>query len=124
MLNPAKMFRMLAEMIFILLGGFLLWIGLSGRFLLSFDPRQPAWFILAAALVYWGARAWMKTTRGVRTSERTLSRLGGVSLLAVGLLMLGLVFAQLRFVGPGLALAGGILTARGLVNAVLALRTD
>ena len=124
MLHPAKLFRMLAEMIFVLLGGFLLWIALSGRFLLRFDPRKPAWLILAAVLVYWGARAWTKTTRGVRRSERTPTRLGGISLLAVGLLMLGLAFAQLRWVGPGLALAGGILIVRGLVNAVLALRSD
>ncbi len=35
MLNPANLFRMMTEFIFILLGGFLVWLGLSDRF----DPN-------------------------------------------------------------------------------------
>ena len=46
MLNPANLFRMMTEFIFILLGGFLVWLGLSNRFL---NPRtlireaRPGW---------------------------------------------------------------------------------
>jgi len=122
MLNPANLFRMITEFIFILLGGFLVWLGLSDRFM--FNPRSPAWLGLGAVLIYWGARAWTKTMRAARTSDRMLARVGGTSLILVGALMLGLVIIEFRWVGIALALAGGILTLRGLAAAVLSLRTD
>jgi small-conductance mechanosensitive channel len=119
MVSPANLFRMLVEMIFVLLGAFLVWIGLSERFL--FDPRRPAWMVLGMVLVYWGARTWIKTTRTRRTVDRFIARLGGTSLVVVGFLMLGLSFVELRWVGAVLALAGGILVLRGLLSAILAL---
>jgi hypothetical protein len=122
MSNPVNLFRMMTEMIFVLLGGLLAWVGLSSRFI--FDPRKPAWLGLGAVLVYWGARAWMKTQRVARTAERTVARVGGASLAIVGLMMLGLAFVQFRRVGMALAMAGGILVLRGLVSAVLSLRSD
>jgi hypothetical protein len=122
MLNPANLFRMMTEMIFVLLGGILAWVGLSSRFI--FDPRKPAWLGLGAVLVYWGARAWMKTQRAARTAERTVARVGGASLAIVGVMMLGVTFVQFRQVGTVLATAGGILVLRGLVSAALSLRTD
>ena len=51
MISPANLFRMMIEMIFVLLGGFLAFLGLSNRFL--FNPRSPAWLGLGAVLVYW-----------------------------------------------------------------------
>jgi hypothetical protein len=122
MLSPAKLFRMMTEMIFVLLGGLLVWVGLSSRFM--FDPRNPAWLGLGAVLVYWGVRAWVKTERAARTAERTAMRVGGASLVLVGLMMLGLLFVEFRWVGTVLAMAGGILVLRGLVSAVLSLRTN
>jgi len=55
MLTPANLFRMMTEFIFILLGGFLIWLGFSNRFLnpVNFDPRSPAWLGLGAVLIYW-----------------------------------------------------------------------
>jgi hypothetical protein len=50
-------------------------------------------------------------------------RVGGASLVLVGLMMLGLLFVEFRWVGTVLAMAGGILVLRGLVSAVLSLRT-
>ena len=122
MLSPANLFRMMTEMIFVLLGGFLVWVGLSSRFM--FDPRKPAWLGLGAVLVYWGVRAWMKTQRAARTAERATVRVGGASLALVGLMMLGLMFVEFGWVGTVLAMAGGILVLRGLISAVLSLRTD
>ena len=122
MRSPANLFRMMTEMIFVLLGGFLVWVGLSSRFM--FDPRKPAWLGLGALLVYWGVRAWTKTAGAVRTAERTVVRVGGTSLALVGLMMLGLMFVEFRWVGTVLAMAGGILVLRGLISAVLSLRTD
>jgi hypothetical protein len=120
--TPASLLRMTNEMIFVLLGGLLAWVGLSSRFM--FDPRKPAWLGLGVILVYWGVRAWMKTRRAARTAERTAVRVGGASLAIVGLMMLSLVLVEFRWVGPLLALAGGILVLRGLVGAVLSLRTN
>jgi len=122
MLNPANLFRMITEFIFILLGGFLVWLGLSDRFM--FNPRSPAWLGLGAVLIYWGARAWTKTMRAARTSDRVVARVGGTSLILVGVLMLGLGVMEFRWVGIALAIAGGILALRGLAAAVLSLRTD
>ena len=119
MLNPANLFRMMIEMIFVLLGGFLFWLGLSNRFM--FDPRSPGWLGLGAVLVYWGVRTWMKTTRAARTAERTVTRIGGASLVLVGCAMLVLGFVEFRWVGLVLATAGAILALRGLVGAVLSL---
>ena len=120
--TPASLLRMTNEIIFVLLGGLLVWVGLSSRFM--FDPRKPAWLGLGAVLVYWGARAWIKTKRAARTVERTAMRVGGASLAIVGLMMLGLVFVEFRWVGTVLAMAGGILVLRGLVSAVLSLRMN
>ena len=120
--NPANLFRMMTEMIFILLGGVLVWLGWKSTFL--FDPRKPAWLLLGAVLIFWGARAWAKTARTARTSERAATRIGGASLALVGLMMLGLNFVPFRLAGTALAATGGVLILRGLVGAVLALGTD
>jgi hypothetical protein len=119
MVSPVNLFRMLVEMIFVLLGAFLAWIGLVERFL--FDPRRPAWLLLGMVLVYWGARTWIKTMRAARTVDRWIARLGGASLVVVGFLMLGLMFVSFRWAGAVLALAGGILILRGMLSAALAL---
>jgi hypothetical protein len=122
MLNPANAFRMMTEFVFILLGGCLVFLGLSNRFL--FNPRSPAWLGLGAVLIYWGARAWTKTMRAARTSDRMAARVGGTSLILVGALMWFLVVVEFRRAGITLAAAGGILALRGLVAAVLSLRMD
>jgi hypothetical protein len=120
--NPANLFRMMTEMIFVLLGGFLVWVGLAGRFM--FNPRKPAWLALGAVLVFWGVRALIKTARPARTVERTTLRVGGASLALVGLMMLGMVFVEFRWAGTVLAMAGGILVLRGLICAVLSFWMD
>jgi hypothetical protein len=125
MLSPANLFRMMTEFIFILLGGFLVWLGLGGRLDLgNFNPRGPAWLGLGAVLIYWGARTLAKTSRAARTSDRTLAQVGGASLILVGLMMLSLAFVEVRRVGMVFAAAGTILALRGILGAVLALRAD
>jgi hypothetical protein len=125
MLNPANLFRMMTEFIFILLGGFLAWLGLSGRVHLgTFNPRGPAWLGLGAVLIYWGARTIAKTARSARTWDRAVEQVGGASLTLVGLMMLSLVFVEFRLVGMVFVAAGTILALRGILAAVLSLRTD
>jgi hypothetical protein len=126
MLTPANLFRMMSEFIFILLGGVLVWLGLNNRFLNppSFNPRSPAWLGLGAALVYWGVRGWVKVSRAARTTDVMVARVGGASLVFVGLMMLSLVFLEFRWVGIVLATAGAVLALRGFLAAVLSLRAD
>jgi hypothetical protein len=125
MLSPANLFRMMTEFIFILLGGILVWVGLGGRLDPGrFNPRGPAWLGLAAVLIYWGARTLAKTARTARTADRYTAQVGGASLIVVGLMMLSLVFVEIRRVGIIFAAAGGILALRGILAAVLSLRTD
>ena len=125
MLNPANLFRMMTEFIFILLGGFLVWLGLSGRLdPRNFNPRGPAWLGLGAVLIYWGTRGWAKTARAARTSDRIAAQVGGASLILVGLMMLLLAVVESRHAGTVFAAAGAILAFRGFVAAVLSLRTD
>jgi hypothetical protein len=125
MLNPANLFRMVTEFIFILLGGFLVWIGLSGRLdPFNFKPRGVAWLALGVALLYWGARTWAKTARAARTADRWVAQVGGASLILTGLLMLSLALVQFRWVGYVFAAIGIILALRGILAAVLSLRSD
>ena len=125
MLNPANLFRMMTEFIFILLGGFLVWVGLSGRLDPgNFNPRGPAWLGLGAVLIYWGARTWAKTARAARTADRAVAQVGGASLILVGFMMLSLAFVEFRRVGIIFAAAGIILALRGILAAVLSLRAD
>ena len=125
MLNPANLFRMMTEFIFILLGGFLVWLGWSGRLDAgNFNPRGPAWLGLGAVLIYWGARTWAKTARAARTSDRAIAQVGGASLILVGFMMLSLVLVEFRWVGIVFAAAGTTLALRGILAAVLSLRSD
>jgi hypothetical protein len=118
MLNPANLFRLMTELIFVLLGGFLVWFGLAHP--ARFNPPRPAWQLLGAIVVIWGIQALWRTLRAARTIDRTATRVAGASLVLVGLLMLGLVYAEFRWVGTILSITGGVLVLRGLAGSVLA----
>ena len=125
MLKPANLFRMMTEFIFILLGGILVWVGLSGRLNpANFNPRGVAWLGLGAVLIYWGARGWAKTARAAQTLDRSIAQIAGGSLILVGLMMISLAFVEFRRAGIIFATAGAILALRGILAAVLSLRAD
>jgi hypothetical protein len=125
MLSPANLFRMMTEFIFILLGGFLFWVGLSGRLNpRNFNPQGPGWLILGAVLIYWGARTLAQMARAARTWSRIAAQVGGVSLILVGIMMLSLPFVKFNKAGIVFAAAGATLALRGFAAAVLSLRTD
>ena len=121
MLTPARMFRMLNELIFVLLGGLMVWIGFAYHFF--FDPRRPAWLLLGAVLIIWGTRAWWRASRIAVAAQRAIARLRGASLILIGALMISLAWLEFRWTGMALAVVGGILIVRGLASAALALRT-
>jgi hypothetical protein len=117
MLTPQQALRMIIEIIFVLLGGLVVWLGLSGHIL--FDRRKPGWLLLSAAIIVWGLRALYKPVRWWSTGERWTR---GLSLTLLGAVMLAISRVPFLWVGPLLAFGGVVLALRGLVGAVLILR--
>ncbi len=121
MLSPVKLFRLLTELIFMLLGLFLVWFAASGRLALGFlSVRKSApWIGLGVFLVYWGLRAAVKASRSASPGDE---RVRGGSLALVGAVMLGITWLPFPWVVPLLGMAGGVLILRGLASAVLVAR--
>ena len=68
MLTPERLFRLIIELIFVLLGGLVIWLGLTGH--IFFDRRAVSWLILSAALILWGARPYSNPINGGRAGRR------------------------------------------------------
>lgn len=117
MRNTSQMFRLLTEIVFILAGTLLLFAALTGRYL--FDARRPSWLVLAAILILWGLQAWRRARLVAVRNLRLAARLGGVSLMLVGAIMLSLAWVRFGLVGPLLAMAGAVFVVRGLVSAAI-----
>ena len=117
MQNVNQLFRLINEVIFILVGALLLWIAFAGRYL--FDPRSPSWLVVSAILIAWGLRSWHRARLSATRRWRIAGRIGGGSLALVGLLMLSLAWAPFRWTGLLLAAAGGLFVVRGLVTATI-----
>jgi hypothetical protein len=75
--------------------------------------------ILAVALIAWGAYAFARPGRGWMRGERWTR---GVSLMLLGILMLGIAHAPFVMIGKLFAVAGVILALRGLVGIGLILK--
>jgi heme A synthase len=118
MLRPEQLIRVVIELIFVLLGGLVVWLGLTNQ-IRRIEFQSSSWMILSVALILWGiyalarpARAWLRGERWTR----------GVSLILLGILMLGIARAPFAMIGKLLAVAGVILVLRGLVGMALILR--
>lgn len=116
MLTPERLFNLMIEVIFVLLGGLVVWLGLSRR--VSVDRHSIAWLILSGALVLWGLRVLFKGQWWTRWQNWTR----GLSLALLGMLMLIISRAPFAWVGPLLAAGGFVLLLRGMIGSVLALR--
>ena len=117
MLTPQHALRITIEIIFVLLGGLVVWLGLSGHIL--FDRRKPGWLVLSLAVILWGLRALYKP---VQWWSRTEQWTRGLSLALLGVVMLAISRVPFQWVGPLLAIAGFVLIIRGLIGSVLILR--
>ena len=117
MLTPDKMLRVVIEFVFMMLGGLLVWLGLTGH--IFFDRHRPAWLVLSIAVLIWGARALYKPGKYWSRWE-DWSR--GVSLLLLGAVMAAITRVPYAWVGPLLAAGGVLLLLRGLAGSVLAFR--
>jgi hypothetical protein len=120
MFTPQRLLRAIIELLFVLLGGLVIWLGLSGQILVySFNPRRPGWLILSVAIILWGVRAVYRPGVGSTPVERWTR---GVSLVLLGAVMLAMAEARFQWIGPLVAVGGLILGARGLVSLALLLR--
>ena len=117
MLTPERFLRIAVEMIFVLLGILVVWLGLTGR--IFFDRRRPAWFILSAALILWGLRVIYSSKRWWASWE---SWTRGLSLILLGVVMLIISRAPFEWVGVLIAAGGVLLALRGIVASVLVFR--
>src|SRR3982074_3276216 len=116
-LTPERLFRFMIELIFILLGFLVIWLGLARR--IYVDRHSTAWLILSAALILWGLRALYKPGQWwLRWQNWTR----GLSLSLLGVLMLVISRVPFLWVGPMLEAGGGPLVLRRLVAAFLIFR--
>ena len=120
MLTPERLFRLMIEFIFVLLGALLVWLGLAGpAHGRTVDRHSAVWLILSVVLIVWGLRAlyspgqwWLRWQNWTR----------GLSLALLGVLMLVITRVPFPWVGPMLAAGGGLLVLRGMIAAFLILR--
>lgn len=117
MLTPQRMLRLLIEVIFVLLGVLVIWLGLAGRVFV--ERHKPSWFILSAALILWGMRALYGPNKWWARWENWTR---GLSLILLGLVMLAISRAPFMWVGPLLASAGVLMALRGIIGAALVFR--
>ena len=117
MFTPQRLLRIVIELLFVLLGGLVIWLGLSGQ--IFFDRRKPSWLILSAALILWGLRALYRPAQSSSQLERWIR---GLSLILLGIVMLAMSRLPFPWVGPLVAMGGLVLGTRGLVSLVLILR--
>jgi sulfite exporter TauE/SafE len=117
MLTPERLLRLIIEFVFVLLGGLVAWLGLSGR--IFFDRRGTAWILLGAVLIFWGLRAIYKPSKSWARGEDWTR---GLSLALLGALMLMMTRVPFAWVGPMLAAGGILLALRGIIGSALILR--
>jgi len=117
MLTPDKLLRLTIEIIFMLLGGLIVWLGLTGH--IFFDRRKLSWLILSAAITLWGLRALY--SRG-KWWSRWENWTRGLSLTLLGAVMLAISRVPFALVGPLLAAGGVLLVLRGIFESVLVFR--
>jgi len=117
MLKPQQVLRITIELIFVLLGGLVIWLGLSGQ--IFFDRRKPTWLILSAALILWGLRALYKPGQWWSRWEQWTR---GVTLTLLGIVMLAIARVPFLWVGRLLAGGGALLLLRGVLGSVLVFR--
>jgi hypothetical protein len=117
MLTPQNLLRIVIEMIFVLLGGLVVWLGLTNQ--IFFNRHAVPWLLLSLALIGWGLRA---IYRPGRWWSRWEDWTRGLSLTLLGVVMLAIWRVPFLWVGRLFALAGLLLILRGLIGSFLALR--
>jgi hypothetical protein len=117
MLTPQSALRLMIEIIFVLLGGLVIWLALTGRILV--ERTKPSWLILGGALILWGLRVLYGSNKWWARWENWTR---GLSLFLLGLVMLAISRVPFPWVAPLLAAAGVLMAVRGLIGATLVFR--
>jgi hypothetical protein len=118
MFTPERLLRLVIEIIFVLLGLLVVWLGLTGH--IFFDRHKLPWLILSVALILWGVRGIYRTPGSKPPQPQDYTR--AVSLTVLGIVLLAISRVPFVWVGPLLACAGVVLAARGIAGTVLLLR--
>ena len=118
MLTPERLLRLVIEVIFVLLGLLVVWLGLTGH--IFFDRHKLSWLILSVALILWGMRGIY--TKPGRKPPQVEDYTRAISLMLLGIVLLAISRVPFTWVGMLLACAGLLLTVRGIVGSVLLLR--
>ena len=117
MLKPERLLRVIIELIFVMLGGLLVWLGLRGPLYGRIvDRHSVSWLILGVGLILWGFRALFKPGQWWRRWENWTR---GLSLVLLGILMLAIIRVPFSWVEPMLMAAGAVLVLRGIVASAL-----
>jgi hypothetical protein len=117
MLTPERLLRFTIELIFVLLGLLVFWLGMMRRTYV--DRHSMAWLVLSVAAILWGLRALPRRNQWWARGDNWIR---GLSLVLLGVLMLAIKWAPFLWVGPLLAAGGGILALRGLIGGIFILR--
>jgi hypothetical protein len=117
MLSPARLSQLIVEVIFLMLGVLVVWLGVTGH--INFDRRGMYWLIISLGVTAWGLLAlarpgqwWMRWQKWNR----------GGSLVLLGLLMLAMTRVPFDVVGKLLAACGVVLALRGVIGSMLILK--
>jgi len=118
MLKPDRLLQLFIELVFVLLGALIVWLGLTNH--IFFDRTGLGWSVLSVALILWGLRALYKPGQWW---ARWQIWTRGLSLVLVGVVLLAIARVSILWVGKLLALAGVLLALRGFIGAGLALKS-
>jgi len=117
MLSPARLTQLTVELIFVLLGALVIWLGLRG--FINFNPRSAFWLAISIGVIAWGVLAiarpgqwWMRWQKWNR----------GGSMILLGLLMLTIGRVPFGLAGRFLATCGLVLILRGVLGSLLILK--
>jgi hypothetical protein len=117
MLSTERLLRLFIELIFLLLGALVIWLGVTGR--IFFDRRALSWVILSVALILWGLRAFYNPGKWWARWENWTR---GLSMTLLGVAMLAISRVPFAWVAPLLDAAGFLLLLRGIAGAALVFR--
>ncbi len=117
MLTPARLTQFTVELIFVLLGALVIWLGLHDR--INFDRRSLPWLAISIGAIAWGALA---LARPGQWSMRWQKWNRGGSMILLGLLMLAIGRVPFGWAGRVLAVCGVVLILRGVLGSLLILQ--
>jgi hypothetical protein len=117
MFSPARLTQLTVELIFVLLGILVIWLGLHSR--IYFDPRSAPWLALSIGVIAWGVLALAKPGQW---SARWQKWNRGGTMIVLGILMLTIGRVPFIWVGKFLAVCGVVLILRGAIGSFLILR--